>query len=661
MLARLGRNQVLTTPAAYAAGVFAIGILAHYLPLIPVLLCLAATTLACGSAIDRHGGDHYFQGYLYALLATATITVLVIRWTGWAHLGWVLPILVGVTALLSVPWWRDNRRRTKVILERTVDRWPTLAAKLSMPGVRLVAIRAHAGGNFEGRLEWDPGTTTLDEVLAKHGRIEGGLDLPVGTLRMPPNGRDSNSVLVKAFITDIQDKPILWQPQTEIIDGEHCLKLISVLDAIELGPQEDGLMGRLIMADLEYGARSMLVAGMKGSGKSSLLNLLVAHRVCAIDAFPIAIDLKGGMELGPWRKAMGLVVTTFNDAVRVVQALEDIVEARAAYCADNGIRVWPISPEHPLISLIVDECHSLNGVMNSKQIAMLERITQKSRALGIEIVEATQYPTLASLRSNLIREQLDQRMCFRMQDSSGEAYVFGTGRENHVGAHRIPQSRPGTCYHQSGEKLNKMPLRIFYVDDETVRTLVELRAGHTCPLDEMSWDILVSYFPELVPGTDQDTTGHEDTGGTGPGQPFGTTRDSVPGQPGTDQDIPGQTVPYWDKPDVPIEDIVSLHWDSLSPEQQDTMSRQRDKLRDSTAGTKLSEDAARDKVRDTLQNAGTDGVRAKDLATAATRSSSWLYPLLSEWREQGLVAPTRHGHWAWCGSDRPVTVQSTVQ
>lgn len=658
------RHRSGLTPMYVTTGVVAVGEASQYVPLTPLALALAGGGLACASWVNTHGGDDRNKLYLWGVLGASTSAVLTLHELGWAHFDWTAIIAAGLGTALGIPWWRNNRRTTKVTLERTVERWPSLARKLHMDTVRPVDIRAHGEGNFGGRLVWPAGDFTVSEILDKRDRIEGALDLPAGTLRMERNGRHSNSVLFKAFVTDPHAKGIRWQIPVEEVDGELYVQSVDACDPITLGYREDGELKTMTLTDREeFGSRSVMIAGSKGSGKSGLVNLIAGNRACARNAVMWGVDLKGGMELGPWRNVMDWVVTNFTDAMMLLEALEAVVDARANHCAEMGIRRWPMTEEYPVLTVIVDECHSFNGAMNRKQLEMLERVIQKGRAVGVEIIEATQYPTLLAFGSNLVREQLDQRFCFRMQSDTGEYFVFGNGRDGKVGANMIAQSRPGTCYYQDAETIDRMPIRIQYVDDETVKALVKLRQGRTCSLDAVSAQAAADAVPEYA---DRAVVVPLDDDGVPAGHVPASrdNRDTVPDgrdmsrdSAGQERDMPGQdddgdrdTAERLDGPDVPLAELTALRLSGLSPEERDAMSRERAAMVADRERDKLDEDAAVSALIEALKAAGSEGVAARDLRRVATRSTSWLYPKLAELKEAGRVHSTQHGYWAWSES-----------
>ncbi len=285
-------------PAYTAVGV---GLTAEFSMLFdtaPVVATAAVTGLSVGSWVMAKIGDPLDRAYRYAVLGASTSYVLIMHEMG--HPWWQLPVLVGGATVLGIPWWRDRRKTAQVRLEGNVSRWPEAARRIGMGDVEFVGITLDPAGNHKGRIVWPAGSHMVRTVLNRREELEGALDLPTGSLRLERDGRKSNSVRFQAVITDPHEKPIPWRIPTEEIDGELYVREVSVLDPIALGPREDGSMNTLRMFIDGWGARQLLIAGTKGAGKSSLVNLLVATYACASDAVQWGIDLKGGMELGPW-------------------------------------------------------------------------------------------------------------------------------------------------------------------------------------------------------------------------------------------------------------------------------------------------------------------------------------------------------------------------
>lgn len=600
---------------------------------------LGACALAVGSYIQSQTMDKVDRAYRYLVLGASTSYVMTVHELG--HTWWQVPALIGGAGLLGIPWWKDQHKTNQVRMEGVVERWPSVSARLSMSETRMVDVRVSPNGNHHGRIVWPAGAHTVRSVLARKEEIEGALDLPAGSLRLERNGRDSNSVNYHAVLADPHAEAVEYQIPTEERDGELYLREVSVMDEMSLGVRENGTWRRLRWFVEGWGARQALVGGAKGSGKSGLLNLLVAAMACAHDAVLWGIDLKGGMELGPWRKVCDWMVRDYLSALRMIEALEAIVDERAVMCEEMVWRFWKPSREFPVLVVVVDECHSLNGSMRASELAMLERVCQKARAVGVIIVEATQYPVMESVGSNLVRQQMDQRFCFRMMDGAGERVVFG--EKVSVDADMIPASRPGTCFHQDNEELDRMPLRVQWVSDETRDEIVRLRAGYTTGLDERSALAAERAVPEYA---DRPVPVPVDEDGSPVPFPRSGETSETSGTGVTETEIP-----EWnDGPDVPLGEILRARDESLSPEQRERESRERAEVErealERESRGKLGEREALEALGAALRAAGTEGIRAKDLQAAATRGSTWLYDTgLPYFQERGQAWRTSRGMW----------------
>ncbi len=77
------------------------------------------------------------------------------------------------------------------------------------------------------------------------------------------------------------------------------------LEPIDLGPFEDATPATVLFL-----RRHALFGGVSGSGKSGGLNVLMANLSACADVVIWAIDLKRGMELGPWAPCIARLATT---------------------------------------------------------------------------------------------------------------------------------------------------------------------------------------------------------------------------------------------------------------------------------------------------------------------------------------------------------------
>jgi S-DNA-T family DNA segregation ATPase FtsK/SpoIIIE len=316
----------------------------------------------------------------------------------------------------------------------------------------------------------------------------------------------------------------------------------------------------------------------------------------------------------------------------MIEAAEELVERRGQLLKKYGWKSWQGSAEHPWLCISIDEAASLLGASaKSSEIERVAEIARKGRAVGVSLILATQYPTLDALGSSQIRQQIDQRFCFRMSDSEGEGYVITSGIVN---AHKIDPDRPGTCYHEDGGRLDSLQMRIVFVGDgsggtpNTVAQVADLLRGKTPGLDRDSIaggiELLEAYANReiYVEGDEMSET--------------------EGGSPADDE----TPIPEWsENGEVDVAGITAQAEAGMTPAQRESSENAQRELAE-TESRRLDETGAREAVSQALAEAGAGGIRAAELARVATRKSTWTYDLLSEMEEDGLVRRTGSGGYA---------------
>ena len=89
-------------------------------------------------------------------------------------------------------------------------------------------------------------------------------------------------------------------------------------------------------AESSSSRRHVLFGGATGAGKSSGLNVLMGNLAACRDVVIWAIDLKKGMELGPWAPCIDRLATTPDEARALLADAVKVLEARAALLAEQG-------------------------------------------------------------------------------------------------------------------------------------------------------------------------------------------------------------------------------------------------------------------------------------------------------------------------------------
>jgi S-DNA-T family DNA segregation ATPase FtsK/SpoIIIE len=573
------------------------------------------------------------------------IIIAVSTWAAFARFymaelaSWVILTNICACMLLGIPWWGSHRKRSQVTMEETLRDFPTLMGRIGYDKIVPPQVKMSPIG-YGGRLTWAPGIYDVDDVLGHKKQFENAFGAKFGQMRMERDGDSTNSVLFQVITKDPHKDAIPWTPPTE---------LHAATDPLVVGPREDGVTVSLERYDRKQGTRHMLLAGTTGSGKSGGVNLAVADDVLSDEIFPIGLDMKR-VELAPWAPALGIFQPEREKASALIQAMAQpggLLDERKLILAEHGDRVWdPRKHGGPIISITMDEIKELLGNGDAKTVAAFTLIANESRALGIRFLLATQYPTLEALGSSQIRQQIRHKICFRMEDSDGEGFVFGGGVR--VRAEAISEDRPGTCYIKDGTRVIMRPVRTYWISDEMVLAIVAARAGQTPELDERSRRAIEKFLPEFRdwgPGT-AGTAGTAAGTGAGPGHDSGT--EDAGTDPADEQDGE-EPMPYIDLqsgPELSVEDVLAARRASMTPEQLAELEQSRQAAMAAVPGQRLNPEEAREAVLRTLAEAWPEPVEAKALQEAADRSSSWFYGVAQQMAEEGVVKRTEHGKWA---------------
>lgn len=226
-----------------------------------------------------------------------------------------------------------------------------------------------------------------------------------------------------------------------------------------LGATPTGAMRLDIVRDGPH----LLVAGTTGSGKSALLQTLIAS--LAVAAPPEAVtfllvDYKGGSAFGAISDLPHVVgVLTDLDPDRSDRALASLGpelrrrerlaaghrdEAGGARCGDVGVgeadgpRVDGSTPggsAFPDLVVVIDEFATLAVELPGFLAGVLD-IAQRGRSLGMHLVLATQRP--AGVVTPAIRANIGTRICLRVTDGADSMDVIAS-----ADAARLPSQLPG--------------------------------------------------------------------------------------------------------------------------------------------------------------------------------------------------------------------------
>jgi hypothetical protein len=460
----------LTPPASAAVAVIAGSMLhdarPHWWP--AVVAVTAAVMLAAGLAGSRAGLVTRAER-VYAVVVIAVAG-------GWLTAATVLspghaPLpgdLVLSTCLLGIPWWVHRRRRARVRVERTLAAWPEIAQAVGLAGSRVMSATVDLWG-WRARFGLARGQTITD-VIARLPAIESGLGTFRGAARVYP----TPDALANRFELRVLDK----DPHADAITWPGP-SAASITEAIDLGPFEDAMPARVLLL-----RRHALVGGATGSGKSGGLNVVMGNLTACSDAVIWAIDLKRGMELGPWAASIDRLATTPAGARALLADAVTILEARAAFLASASRRVWDPTSDFPALVIVIDEYAELTDSAPDA-VADADSIARRGRAVAVTLIAATQRPTQKAMGQGALRSQMDVRICFRVRERKDTDLILGQGMLS-AGWHAHTLNAPGKFLVSAPEHDTPRRARAYLLTDQAVVDAAARHAVYRPALDEVS-------------------------------------------------------------------------------------------------------------------------------------------------------------------------------
>lgn len=240
----------------------------------------------------------------------------------------------------------------------------------------------------------------------------------------------------------------------------------------------------------------LLIAGRTGTGKSVCLNSIIVSMLMTRrpdEVRMLMIDPKM-VELTPYKSLPHLmhpVVTDMKKAEAILAWAVDKMEERYALLAKVGVRhltqynalgreeiLKRINPETeeeaaaipttmPFIVMIADEIADMMMTAGKEIEAHIIRLAQKSRAVGIHLILATQKPTVDVI-TGLIKSNLPARIAFQVASRTDSRVVLDEmGAERLLGNGDMLFLSPGTSQILRGQGT-------FLSDDEINRVMATI-------------------------------------------------------------------------------------------------------------------------------------------------------------------------------------------
>jgi S-DNA-T family DNA segregation ATPase FtsK/SpoIIIE len=257
----------------------------------------------------------------------------------------------------------------------------------------------------------------------------------------------------------------------------------------------------------------LLIAGRTGTGKSVCLNTMIVSMLMARrpdEVRMLLIDPKM-VELSPYKTLPHLmhpVVTDMRKAEAILAWAVEKMEERYALLARAGVRhiagynqlgeeelferLQPESDEErenipthlPYIVIVADEMADLMMTSAKEVETHIIRLAQKSRAVGIHLVLATQKPTVDVI-TGLIKSNLPARICFQVASRTDSRVVLDEmGADKLLGNGDLLFLWPGTSTllrgqgtYVSDDEITKVVEFVGTTEPDFVKELVQLKAS----------------------------------------------------------------------------------------------------------------------------------------------------------------------------------------
>ncbi len=235
----------------------------------------------------------------------------------------------------------------------------------------------------------------------------------------------------------------------------------------------------------------LLIAGTTGSGKSGCINTILTStllRATPDDVRMILIDPKR-IELGYYESIPHLLTPVVSSPkesatvlMNVVQEMErryerlSLVRARSLPEANRALRARGEAPL-PYLLVVIDELADLMMVSPQAVEDCVIRLAQKSRAVGIHLVLATQRPSVDVI-TGMIKANVPSRIAFAVSSQTDSRVILDTaGAESLLGQGDMLFKPLGTSRLQR--------LQGAYVSEEEIALVVEqCRSQRGQDLDE---------------------------------------------------------------------------------------------------------------------------------------------------------------------------------
>jgi hypothetical protein len=400
------------------------------------------------------------------------------------------PVVTGmaVPAALLIPLWPAIRVRDERAIEETRRRaaalaaaagqryWPEMLARIGHKGVEyagrddsLCGYAVHLTLPGSGRVTFPALARDLDKLEVASRRRRGSLRLEAG--------HSAHEVILHVVERDVLAEMVLYPPPT----GN-----LTIMRPMPIGLHEDGGECTITLREV-----AVLVVGLRGSGKTNLLHVLIAQLTPCVDCLVFFIDLKGGRVAQPWLQpwmkgrtpnpVIDWVATTREEADRMLRACLRAIEARST-AGDGRDKVHP-TPHQPAIVVVVDEgsvtfgmgtggpSSSLDGVTNAHLSRLIKQLVITGRSEAINPIVAVQRGSVTMVGDGDFKSQFGLRIGLGVATEADARLIVPDDSRIAVDLARLDHRGSGIV--SQGKSGRVVPVKFFRLDHDDIGPIAE--------------------------------------------------------------------------------------------------------------------------------------------------------------------------------------------
>ena len=222
------------------------------------------------------------------------------------------------------------------------------------------------------------------------------------------------------------------------------------------------------------GQSHLLIAGATGSGKSILINSIIASAIYDSPAEVrfILLDPKT-TELWQWSRLPHCIRYEYDTAemVKALRQAVEIMENRLRQMHSVGERVWSGSQ----VYVVIDELADLLTTAKVEVVPLLQRICQLGRAAGVHCIAATQC-LLASVLPTQVRVNFAAIVCLRTATKQQSRFIV-----DKPGAELFPDPKvegKALAYYRTGADIKQF--EVYRVPEDEQNRLIEWWTSDRC-------------------------------------------------------------------------------------------------------------------------------------------------------------------------------------